>query len=239
MIDEAGARAQAAALEASGPRGPLRGFPVSVKDLFDVRGLPTTCGSPFYAGTRPLPEADCPYVADWRALGTVLVGKTNLNEFAYGITGENRGYGDVTQPGHPDRLTGGSSSGAAASVLMGAAAIGLGTDTGGSLRAPAALCGLVSYRATLGSEDAAGSFPLAHAFDTLGVGDRAREMAVYIDNLRLMDALSGDEITRIPLDGAFRERFGNPYAVVHRGDLHGVFLKACRDHPLVDLRTRL
>ena len=76
-----------------------------------------------------------------------------------------------------------------------------------------------------------------HAFDTLGVGDRAREMAVYIDNLRLMDALSGDEITRIPLDGAFRERFGNPYAVVHRGDLHGVFLKACRDHPLVDLRT--
>ncbi len=76
-----------------------------------------------------------------------------------------------------------------------------------------------------------------HAFDTLGVGDRAREMAVYIDNLRLMDALSGDEITRIPLDGAFRERFGNPYAVVHRGDLHGVFLKACHDHPLVDLRT--
>lgn len=76
-----------------------------------------------------------------------------------------------------------------------------------------------------------------HAFDTLGVGDRAREMAVYIDNLRLMDALSGDEITRIPLDGAFRERFGNPYAVVHRGDLHGVFLQACRDHPLVDLRT--
>ena len=76
-----------------------------------------------------------------------------------------------------------------------------------------------------------------HAFDYLGVGDAARDMAVYIDNLRLMDALTAQEITRIPLDDAFRERFGNPYAVVHRGDLHGVFLKACEAHDLVDLRT--
>ena len=76
-----------------------------------------------------------------------------------------------------------------------------------------------------------------HAFDYLGVGDAARRMAVYIDSLRLMDAVGGDEITRIPLDDAFRTRFKNPYAVVHRGDLHGVFLKACRDHDLVELRT--
>lgn len=76
-----------------------------------------------------------------------------------------------------------------------------------------------------------------HAFDYLGVGDAARDMAVYIDNLRLMDAITGSEITRIPLDDAFRTRMGNPYAVVHRGDLHGVFLKACQDHPLIDLRT--
>lgn len=76
-----------------------------------------------------------------------------------------------------------------------------------------------------------------HAFDYLGVGDAARAMAIYIDNLRLMDALSGEEITRIPLDDAFRTRFRNPYAVVHRGDLHGVFLKACIDHDLVELRT--
>ncbi len=76
-----------------------------------------------------------------------------------------------------------------------------------------------------------------HAFDYLGVGDAARGMAVYIDNLRLMDALTAEEITRIPLDDAFRHRFGNPYAVVHRGDLHGVFLKACEAHDLVDLRT--
>jgi len=76
-----------------------------------------------------------------------------------------------------------------------------------------------------------------HAFDYLGVGDAARAMAIYIDNLRLMDALSGEEITRIPLDDAFRTRFRNPYAVVHRGDLHGVFLKACVEHDLVELRT--
>ena len=76
-----------------------------------------------------------------------------------------------------------------------------------------------------------------HAFDYLGVGDAARAMAVYIDSLRLMDALSGEEITRIPLDATFRTRFGNPYAVVHRGELHGVFLKACIAHPLVELRT--
>ena len=76
-----------------------------------------------------------------------------------------------------------------------------------------------------------------HAFDYLGVGDAARAMAVYIDSLRLMDAISGDEITRIPLDEAFRARFRNPYAVVHRGDLHGVFLKACLAHDLIELRT--
>jgi len=76
-----------------------------------------------------------------------------------------------------------------------------------------------------------------HAFDALGVGDQARRMAVYIDALRLMDALSGQEITNIPLGEEFRAHMGNPYAVVHRGELHGVFLRACGDHPQVELRT--
>jgi len=76
-----------------------------------------------------------------------------------------------------------------------------------------------------------------HAFDALGVGDAARAMAVYIDNLRLMDALSGEEITRIPLGEDFRQHMGNPYAVVHRGELHGVFLKACIASDLIELRT--
>jgi len=76
-----------------------------------------------------------------------------------------------------------------------------------------------------------------HAFDRLGVGDTARAMAVYIDSLRLMDAVGGGEITRIDLGEAFRRRFGNPYAVIHRGDLHGVFLRACRESGLIELRT--
>jgi 2-polyprenyl-6-methoxyphenol hydroxylase-like FAD-dependent oxidoreductase len=76
-----------------------------------------------------------------------------------------------------------------------------------------------------------------HAFDYLGVGEAARGMAVYIDQLRLMDALTSEEITHVDLGEAFRARFGNPYAVVHRGDLHGVFLKACRDHELIELRV--
>ena len=77
-----------------------------------------------------------------------------------------------------------------------------------------------------------------HAFDYLGVGEAARSMAVYIDQLRLMDALTAQEIAHVDLGEAFRTRFGNPYAVVHRGDLHGVFLKGCQAHPLVELRVR-
>src|SRR3981081_4411658 len=76
-----------------------------------------------------------------------------------------------------------------------------------------------------------------HAFDYLGVGEAARGMAVYIDQLRLMDAMTAEEITHVDLRDAFRSRFGNPYGVVHRGDLHGVFLKACQDHELIELRV--
>jgi 2-polyprenyl-6-methoxyphenol hydroxylase-like FAD-dependent oxidoreductase len=76
-----------------------------------------------------------------------------------------------------------------------------------------------------------------HAFDYLGVGDEARAQAVYIDNLRMMDAVTGKEITRLPLDDVFRKRFGNPYAVVHRADLHGVLLKACQENPKIELRV--
>ncbi|HTH47088.1 MAG TPA: amidase [Candidatus Limnocylindria bacterium] len=147
---------------------PLAGLPVSVKDLFDLAGMPSTCGSPFYASTRPVPEADSGYVARWRSTGVNFLGKTHLNEFAYGITGENRWFGNCLMPGFPDRLTGGSSSGAAATVLAGAACLALGTDTGGSLRVPAALCGLVSFRQSLGFAEWENSFPLAHSFDTAG-----------------------------------------------------------------------
>ena len=147
---------------------PLTGLPVSVKDIFDCRGCVTTCASRFYSKVRPIPQRDAGYVTRWRRAGALLAGKTNLNEFAYGITGENITFGDCTIPGFPQSLTGGSSSGAAASVVAGSACIALGTDTGGSLRVPAALCGLVSFRQSLGFGESDGLFPLAHSFDTVG-----------------------------------------------------------------------
>lgn len=152
------------------PRGrsALEGVPVSVKDLFDLAGWGTTCGSGFYGRLRPRAGQDAGYVARWRRAGVVFTGKTHLNEFAWGITGENPWFGDCTIPGRPGRLTGGSSSGAAASVVAGAAVAALGTDTGGSLRVPAALCGLVSVRQSHGFGETEGAFPLAHSFDTLG-----------------------------------------------------------------------
>ncbi len=146
----------------------LRGLPLSVKDIFDWHGRPTTCASRFFARTRAVPQKDAGYVSLWRQTGALLAGKTNLNEFAYGITGENLTYGDCSIPGRPQFLTGGSSSGAAASVVAGSACLALGTDTGGSLRVPAALCGLISYRQSLGFGPMDGVFPLAHSFDTVG-----------------------------------------------------------------------
>ncbi len=146
----------------------LRGIPVSVKDLFDVAAQPTTCGSRSFGAGNPVARHDAAFVRLWRERGALLAGKTHLNEFAYGITGENPWSGDCTIPGRRDRLTGGSSSGAAASVVGGSACIGLGTDTGGSLRVPAALCGLVSFRSRDWFPDHQGTFPLAQSFDTLG-----------------------------------------------------------------------
>jgi len=103
-----------------------------------------------------------------RAAGAVIIGKTNLHPLAYGITGENPDFGDCLQPGDEGALTGGSSSGAAASVLEGSAVAAIGTDTGGSIRAPAALCGLAGYRASLGRGDWQGGAHLAQSFDTMG-----------------------------------------------------------------------
>ena len=107
-------------------------------------------------------------VEQLRTSGAVIIGKTHLHRLAYGITGENPEFGDCLQPGNPAALTGGSSSGAAASVLEGSAVAAIGTDTGGSIRVPASLCGLAGYRASLGRGDWRGGAHLAESFDTMG-----------------------------------------------------------------------
>ncbi len=147
---------------------PLAGVPVSLKDCFDLTGTRTTLGSRFYAEREPIAEADSWVAARLRAMGAVITGKTHLHALAYGITGENRDYGDCLQPCDVRLLTGGSSSGAAASVQEGSALAAIGTDTGGSVRVPAALCGLVGYRSSLGWGNWQGAGHLAESFDTIG-----------------------------------------------------------------------
>jgi aspartyl-tRNA(Asn)/glutamyl-tRNA(Gln) amidotransferase subunit A len=154
-------------------RPPLYGIPVSIKDCFDVAGSVTSCASRFYADIN-LPAAKNSWVAQ-RLLdaGAMLTGKTHLHQLAYGVTGENADYGDCVQPRDAALLTGGSSSGAAASVQEGSALVAIGTDTGGSVRVPATLCGLAGYRTShgvaRGEERWAGGYHLAQTFDTIGI----------------------------------------------------------------------
>jgi aspartyl-tRNA(Asn)/glutamyl-tRNA(Gln) amidotransferase subunit A len=174
-MDQDRTLAEAEALGARFPkpeeRPALFGAPVAIKDCFDVAGFPTTCGSRFYAEKLGMARADSTVAARLRQAGAVIMGKTHLHQIAYGITGESKDYGDCLQPRDPLRLTGGSSSGSAASVQEGSAVAAIGTDTGGSIRVPAALCGLAGYRSTLGlgGEEAwEGGWHLAASFDTLG-----------------------------------------------------------------------
>jgi Asp-tRNA(Asn)/Glu-tRNA(Gln) amidotransferase A subunit family amidase len=149
-------------------RANLWGLPVSVKDCFNLAGAPTTCGAHFYRDMHGIAAHDSELVEKLRAAGAVIVGKTHLHTLAYGITGENPDYGDCIQPGTPGALTGGSSSGAAASVMENSAVAAIGTDTGGSVRVPASLCGLAGYRSTIGRGDWRGGMHLAESFDTIG-----------------------------------------------------------------------
>ena len=146
----------------------LYGLPVALKDCFDLAGFHTTSGSKFYAEYREIRPQDSFVAAQLKRQGAIITGKTNLHQLAYGVTGENPDYGDCVQPGDATRLTGGSSSGSAAALLEGSALASIGTDTGGSVRIPAALCGLAGYRSSLGLGNWLGGDHLAPTFDTIG-----------------------------------------------------------------------
>jgi aspartyl-tRNA(Asn)/glutamyl-tRNA(Gln) amidotransferase subunit A len=174
------ARAEAMPRAFGDGRDELWGLPISVKDCFDLAGAPTSCGVHVYRDLNGVAARDSWLVERLRAAGAVITGKTHLHPLAYGITGENPEFGDCLQPGNPTALTGGSSSGAAASVLEGSAAAAIGTDTGGSIRAPAALCGLAGYRASLGRGNWRGAAHLAESFDTMGFIFRDLEDAPHL-----------------------------------------------------------
>jgi len=148
------------------PDRPAAGVPLGVKDLFDTAGLTTTYGSAIFADHVPSETATA--VARLEAHGYTNVGKTNLHEFAYGTTSENPHFGNVPNPIAPGRVAGGSSGGSAAALAAGLADAALGSDTGGSIRIPAACCGVVGFKPTWGLVPLDGCFPLAPTLDHAG-----------------------------------------------------------------------
>jgi aspartyl-tRNA(Asn)/glutamyl-tRNA(Gln) amidotransferase subunit A len=217
-------------------RIPGEGIPLAVKDLFDTAGLTTTYGSVVFADH--VPERTAAAVAALERAGYVNVGKTNLHEFAYGVTSQNPHYGTVPNPAAPVRTAGGSSGGSAAALAAGLADAALGTDSGGSIRIPAACCGVVGFKPTFGLVSLDGVFPLAPTFDHAGpmartVADCVRMMEALVPGFRL-GAVSGFRVAsswgvsnlldaepiEFPLPDDVGPAFAHEVADVHR-DLFG------------------
>lgn len=169
----AAARAAEAEIRAGHYRGPLHGVPAALKDIFLTQGVRTTAGSKVLADY--VPDRDAAVVSRLKDAGAVLVGKLNLHEFAFGVTTVNPHYGATRNPWDTERVPGGSSGGSAAAVVAGLCSYSLGTDTGGSVRAPAALCGMVGLKPTYGRVSRYGVFPLAWSLDHIGPMTRTVE----------------------------------------------------------------
>ncbi len=165
-------------LAAGQSRGSLHGLPISLKDLYDTAGVRTTGGAKILADR--VPQQDCTVARRLREAGAVLVGKTNLHEFAFGVTSANPHFGPVRNPWAPDRVPGGSSGGSGAAVAAGMGSASLGSDTGGSIRIPAALCGIVGLKPTYGRVSRAGVLPLAWSLDHAGPMTRTVEDAALV-----------------------------------------------------------
>lgn len=147
---------------------PLAGVPCLLKDLFDVAGLPTHAGSAFLSEVRPTPDHNSMLHDVFLSAGAVFTGKTHMNEFAYGLDGTNAHFGDCPHPRFPELISGGSSSGSAFAVGRGIVPVAAGSDTAGSIRVPAAYCGVYGYRLQPDIWSQSGVFPLASSFDTAG-----------------------------------------------------------------------
>lgn len=171
-------------IRAGRARGPLHGVPYAAKDLLDTRGIRTTVGSKIMADR--VPDRDAAIIERLSAAGAVLLGKTGMHEWAYGITSANPHFGPVRNPWDTERIPGGSSGGSAAALAAGLCAFSLGSDTGGSIRIPAAICGIAGLKPTFGSVSRAGAFPLGDTLDTLG------PFALRVEDLALVYAAIAD-----------------------------------------------
>ena len=170
-------------------RQPLYGIPIAVKDLIDVAGYPTRAGSPRFFGNLPASQ-DAFVVEKLKAAGANIIGKTHTHEIALGITGINPHYGPVRNPHNPAYISGGSSSGSAVAVAAGMCLGALGTDTGGSIRIPSALCGVVGLKPTLGRVSTRGVVPLSWNLDHVGpIAATVEDTAILLQVIAGYDAL--------------------------------------------------
>jgi aspartyl-tRNA(Asn)/glutamyl-tRNA(Gln) amidotransferase subunit A len=218
------------------PERPAAGISLAVKDLFDTAGLTTTYGSALFADHVPTKTAEAVRLLE--DAGYANVGKTNLHEFAYGVTSENPHFGTVPNPLREGRIAGGSSGGSAAALAAGLADTALGTDSGGSIRIPAACCGIVGFKPTYGLVSLDGCFPLAPSWDHVGpmartVGDCTAMMEVLAPGFRPIEIALHDVTVGVAwldaCDPLVRERIqGTAGRFPHRREIdfpvpHGVF----------------
>jgi aspartyl-tRNA(Asn)/glutamyl-tRNA(Gln) amidotransferase subunit A len=221
---------QAASAIAGGDyRGPLHGIPLALKDLFDTAGIRTTAGSKIMADRVPAEDAEV--AARLKAAGAVILGKLNMHEFAYGATGVNPHYGATCNPWDPTRISGGSSSGSAAAVAAGMALGALGTDTGGSIRIPSALCGITGLKPTYGRVSLRGVIPLSTSLDH--VGPMARSAA---DAAIVLQAIAGHD----PADETSSQEPVPDYAKRLEGrGLNGLRVGVPREHFFDDVEEEV
>jgi aspartyl-tRNA(Asn)/glutamyl-tRNA(Gln) amidotransferase subunit A len=200
-------------------RGPLHGIPISIKDLFATRGVRTTAGSKVLGNW--VPDYDATAVARLQQAGMVMVGKTNMHEFAYGVTNDNPHYGPARNPWDPTRVPGGSSGGSGAAVASSQCTASLGSDSGGSIRIPSAVCGVVGLKPTYGRVSRYGAIPLAWSLDHVGPLTKTVEDAAI-----MLAAIAGPD----PKDPSASSQPLPDYRQEMRGSIRGLRLGVPRQY---------
>ena len=227
--DEAMAAAARAeqALASGGKPGPLHGIPVGLKDLYDVAGVPTTVGSRILR--EFVPQRDAAVTERFEEAGAIILGKLQLHEFALGATSVNPHDGPAHNPWDVDRVAGGSSGGSGSAVAAGQCMAALGSDTGGSIRIPSALCGIVGIKPTFGRVSRRGVYPLSHTLDTVGPMTRTVRDAALVLNVIAGHDPEDSSSSRRPVEdyaaglerGRDRDARRHPRGVLLRSDRSG------------------